>query len=345
MLKRIYEHFGSLATAWEAPPADLQPIEGIGRQLTEAILTQRSQLCPEALLNQHLEQGEEFVTPAEANYPSLLFEIVDPPPVLYYRGQLQAAIAELQGLPVAVVGTRRPSEYGKRWTRKLTLGLVQQDCSIISGLADGIDTVAHQHCLEQQGMTVAVLGTGVDIAYPLANRKLYEQIAATGLLLSEHPLGTTPHRTHFPRRNRIIAGLSRAVVVTEAPQRSGALITARLANEYGRDVYVLPCSLDNPRGYGCLELMNQGGQPILSVDALLMQLGKMPPVFIEEAKPIPPLEPTLNQVMANVTAEPSTLDDIVQNAGLATGTVLGALVQLELLELVRILPGMHYQRR
>ncbi|MFE4107235.1 DNA-processing protein DprA [Almyronema epifaneia] len=346
LLKRIYEQFGSLKTAWTAPSETLQQVEGIGRQLAETILKSRSQSEPEALLSQHLERGETFITPTDADYPSLLFEIADPPPVLYYRGQLQAAIAQLSGLPVGLVGTRSPSDYGKRWTRKLTQGLVQQGCVIISGLADGIDAVAHQQCLAQQGLTIAVLGTGVDVVYPLANRRLYEQIAAEGLLLSEYPLGTAPSRSHFPQRNRIIAGLSRAIIVTEAPQRSGALITARLANEYGRDVYVLPCSLDNSRGLGCLALINQGGQPILSVDMLLTQLGKMPPMpTAAPSKPLPELEPTLAQVMASVTDEPLALDKIVQKAGLATGAVLSALMQLELLELVSQLPGMHYQRR
>ncbi|NEQ31698.1 MAG: DNA-protecting protein DprA [Leptolyngbya sp. SIO4C5] len=345
ILKRIYEHFGSLSAAWAASPEQLQAVEGIGRQLGTA-LRQGRQQAPESLLNQHLERGEEFITPADAAYPNLLFEIADPPPVLYYRGQLQAAIASWQGLPIGIVGTRSPSDYGKRWTRKLTQALVQQGCPIISGLADGIDAVAHHQCLQQQGMTVAVLGTGVDQVYPAANRRLYEQIVAEGLLISEYPLGTAPNRVHFPRRNRIIAGLSRAVIVTEAPERSGALITARLANEYGRDVYVLPCSLDNLRGQGSLGLINQGGQPILGIETLLAQLGKMPPLSpAEPLPPLPELAPPLSQVMTQVTTEPTALDTIVQKTGLATGTVLSALTQLEILKLVSHLPGMHYQRR
>jgi DNA processing protein len=295
--------------------------------------------------------------------------------LLYYRGRPELANA-LQILPaVGVVGTRTPSAYGQRWTRQLTQQLVAHDVIVISGLAKGVDRYAHQQTLDSQGLAIAVLGTGVDQAYPWVNRELQEKIAHHGLLLSEHPNGTPPDRAHFPRRNRIIAGLSRAVVVTEAPARSGALITAQLANDYGRDVYALPGSLDNPCSAGCLELINQGAQMILNDLTLITALGQMPSLGPEklgpeklgpdetsrdlarsplrasrepspgpDTGPAPDLSPAMAQVLATVMEAPMTLDQLVQQLDQSTGEILATLVQLELMGLVTQLPGMRYQR-
>jgi DNA processing protein len=268
-LKRIQAYFGDLASAWAANAIDLQAVEGIGSKLATAIAQQRPNLdlTPPAV---------PFLTPADGAYPALLFEIPDPPPVLYYQGQLEL-LPQCQTQPAAaIVGTRSPSDYGRRWTRRISAALSRAGLTVVSGLADGIDREAHDSCLQHQGSTIAVLGTGVDVVYPRQNLDLHRAIAQRGLLLSEHPPGTPPDRVHFPRRNRIIAGLSRATLVTEAPAKSGALITARLANDYGRDVYVLPGSLDNPRCRGCLELVNQGAQLVLAEDTLVAALGAIP---------------------------------------------------------------------
>ena len=353
LVKRIYEQFGSLAIAWEADPPALLEIDGIGLKLADAIASNRAAIHPHTLLEQHCDQYPNFWTPADAEYPSLLFEITDPPPVLYYRGHLHPDLSPGNLSTVGIVGTRSPSDYGKRWTQNLTAALTRHGFSIISGLADGIDAVAHKTCLKHHGYTVAVLGTGVDIVYPRHHQALYEAIAAQGLLLSEYVNGTPPDRAHFPRRNRIIAGLSRAVLVTEAPKRSGALITARLANDYGRDIYALPSSLDNPRGQGCLELLNQGGHVILGEAALLAELGSLPnlpKMPFNSATPSPgncpqpELAEPLNQVYGKVSVDPVPLDTIVLSVELTTGSVLSALVQLELMGLVTQLPGMQYQR-
>jgi len=217
---------------------------------------------------------------------------------------------------------------------------------IVSGLAQGIDREAHQQTLQQGGHTIAVLGTGVDQVYPMAHRTLQQGIATHGLLLSEYADGTPPDRSHFPRRNRIIAGLSRLTLVTEAPSRSGALITARLANDYGRDVYALPGSLDNLTSRGCLELIAQGAHPVLDEHTLPAALGTLPMLDrAEPASPPPPdLAPELAQVLAAIPTDPATLDQLVQQLPLETATVLSALVQLELLGLVHQEPGMRYGR-
>ena len=344
--KRLAMHFGTLELAWEASQDDLQHVEGIGSKLAQAIAQQRHQFNPEAALQKEVP----YLTPADEAYPALLYETPDPPPVLYYQGQLDLLAACQTHPAVGIVGTRRPSDYGKRWTRRLTQTLSRAGFVIISGLADGIDREAHQSCLDINGQTIAVLGTGVDVVYPYRNRDLHRAIAQSGLLLSEHPPGTKAERVHFPRRNRIIAGLSRAILVTEAPQKSGALITANLANDYGRDVFALPGSLDNPRCHGCLALVNQGAHLILEEQTLVNILGGIPVENTSKIAPsspssLPKLDPPLSQVLQAISEEAKSLDAIVlQSGGLSTGDVLSALIQLELMGLISQLPGMRYQR-
>ncbi|MGB7251841.1 MAG: DNA-processing protein DprA, partial [Phormidesmis sp.] len=259
-----------------AAASELLTVDGIGLLIAEKITAQRPTLEPAKLLAQHEAENPLFWTPADPDYPALLFTINDPPPVLYYRGNLR--LNEMSDvLSVGIVGTRRPSMYGKRWTQRLSNALTRQGAVIISGLAAGIDTVAHTSCLQHRGLTVAVLGTGVDVVYPRQNQSLYQQILAGGLIVSEYPDGSAPDKTHFPQRNRIIAGLSRALLVTEAPARSGALITARLANDYCREVYALPGALDNVQGEGCLHLIDQGAQMILGEQKLVERLTALPP--------------------------------------------------------------------
>ncbi len=365
-IKRLWEHFGSLEVAWRASAGDLLAVDGIGLLIAEGITAQRPKLDPEALLAQHEKENKAFWTPADADYPALLFAINDPPPVLYYHGDLR--LNDLSGLSVGIVGTRSPSPYGKRWTQNLSTRLVQAGAVIVSGLAQGIDTYAHESCLQAGGLTVAVVGTGVDRVYPAQNVKLHRQIVETGLVLSEYPDGTGPDRKHFPQRNRIIAGLSRAILVTEAPEKSGALITARLANDYCREVYALPCSLDNEKGLGCLRVIAQGAQMILGEQALIDALVELPPVNVVtpapvktlvageqglstqlrplvETVPVPDLSPFFTQVLNAVSVEPISLDQIVLSAQTNVGEVLGALTYLELLELVTQVPGgTQYQR-
>jgi DNA processing protein len=365
LIRRLHHHFGTLEAAWAAELSDLAAVDGVGRQSAASIIHERRKLSPAELLEQHQTTNPHFWTLADPTYPRLLLEIPDPPPILYFRGRVD--LLENQGLlpAIAIVGTRKPSDYGRRWTRKLSAILTQAGFTVVSGLAEGVDTEAHHTCLAAEGRTIAVLGTGVDVIYPWFNRKLAEQIVSQGLLLSEHPAGTQPDRPNFPRRNRIIAGLCRATLIMEAPERSGALITARFANDYGREVYALPGSLDNPRSKGCLGLLNQGAQVILGEQELLDGLGMLPKlqplksatgssaflpsstqltVFAEEPLNIATLAPELQQVLQAMPLEPITLDHLVEQTGLAAGTVLSALSQLELMDLVSLLPGMQYQR-
>ncbi len=351
LLRRLQEHFGTLAAGWQASAKALLEVEGFGFGTVEVVVKERSRLDPEQLLIAHIKENPHFWTPADsAEYPRLLLETASPPPVLYYRGAVE--LQENQGIKplVGIVGTRHPSEYGRRWTRKISTTLARNGFTIVSGLAEGIDTEAHHSCIEAGGRTIAVLGTGVDVVYPPQNRELYQKILAKGLVLSEFPAKTPPDRAHFPRRNRIIAGISRAILVMEAPTRSGALITARFANDFGRDVYVLPGALDNPRSLGCLGLLSKGAQVILSEGHLLEMLGAMPQLdFVEpqptvEHLPLPKLQPELQQVLDAIASESMPFDAIVQSSGYSTAVVSSALLQLELLGLVSQLPGMRYQR-
>lgn len=353
LLKRIEQHFGSLEEAWTASARSLAEVEGLGARSVNVIVETRSRLDPEDLLEKHLQQNPHFWTPADPNYPRLLLETPSPPPLLYYRGQIDVRENHAIIPIIGIVGTRSPTEHGRRWTRRISTALAKHGFVVISGMAAGIDTEAHRACIEAGGRTIAVLGTGVDIIYPASNRKLYEQIQQQGLILSEYPAGTQPNKSNFPPRNRIIAGLARAVLIMEAPEKSGALITARYANEFCRDVYTLPNSPDVEQARGCLRLIHHGAEIIVREDELLEMLGAIPKfdtgvqLSLFESTPVksaPELSPQLAKVLDAIAPQPTPFDLIVQATGFSAGELLGFLLQLELLGLISQLPGMRYQR-
>lgn len=360
LLKRLQKHFGSLVGAWQATATELLEVEGFGLLTVDTAIAKRRRIEPADFLQQHERQNPSFWTPADADYPRLLLEIPDSPAVLYYRGEVNWD--ELTGYApmVAIVGTRSPSEYGRRWTRRITERLTQTGFTIVSGLAEGIDTEAHRSCLGQQGRTIAVLGCGADVVYPWSNRGLYQQIVQSGLILSEHPAGTKPDRMFFPRRNRIIAGLCRATLLMEAGEKSGGLITAHFANDYGRDVYVLPGSLDNSKAIGCLKLVNKGAHLIVDEQELVEMLGTVPsldrlPPRITSSE-VPPQVPQdlpseMNQVLQAITdlaakaeSQSVAFDRIAATTGLPAAEISVALINLEMQDLIIALPGMQYQR-
>ncbi|MBE9202332.1 DNA-protecting protein DprA [Synechocystis salina LEGE 06099] len=378
LLKRLAQHFELLENAWKARPIALGEVEGFGHKLIEKIVGQRNHLNPFQFLEEHQQKNPQFLTPNDPEYPRLLWETPSPPPVLYYLGRLDHRESQGQIPGVGIVGTRYPTDHGSRWTRKISQALVKSGFTIVSGLAAGIDADAHNSCLRVNGRTIAVLGTGLDLVYPPQNRQLFEQIAAEGLILSEYPVGSKPERGNFPARNRIIAGLSRAVLVMEAPPKSGALITAKYANEFNRDVFSLPNSPDIPEAHGCLNLIHNGAEVILSENQLLASLGAIPlldqgqeqkivqgdrqarypdptnvPTSSTRARgkqpltePQEDLDPTLRKILAVVEGEePTALDQIVAVTALPIGDVSAGLLQLEILGLVSQEPGMRYQRR
>ncbi|MDZ7958684.1 MAG: DNA-processing protein DprA [Aulosira sp. DedQUE10] len=350
-LRRLQQHFGTLAIAWKASAAQLAQVEGFGFQTLEKVVKQRSRLHPEQLLIKHLEENPHFWTPADADYPRLLLETPSPPASLYYRGEVELQ-ENLGHKPlVGIVGTRQPSDYGIRWTRQISTALAKNGFTVVSGMAEGIDTESHTATIKAGGRTIAVLGTGVDIIYPPKNRELYKQILSAGLVVSEYPAKTPPDRSHFPRRNRIIAGLSRAILVIEAPLKSGALITATYANDFGRDVYALPGRIDDHPSQGCLKLISQGASIILKeLDELLKMLGAIPQIDVVAESPapqqlsLPDLSPELQQVINAIAFDALPFDFIIQKTGMDAGSVSSALLQLELMGLVSQLPGMRYQK-
>lgn len=346
ILQKITANFPSLAAAWQSPLADIQAAIGRRGNLIEAIAKTRTQLNPEAFLEQHQRRNPHFWTPADPEYPRLLLENTDIPPVIYYRGT--AKLTENQGSTplVAIVGTRKPTPHGCQWAKRLSRCLAKCGLGIVAGMSPGIDAAAHQACLEVKGRAIAVFGTGVDVIYPRQHSQLYEQILETGLILSEYPADTQPDRNHFPARNRLIAALCRAVIIIEAPERSGALITARHANDLGRDVYILPNSPDVKEARGCLRLLSEGANPIIDEQELLLQLGAIPELDsppLESESPLNNLNPELQGILKAVKAQNTPFDLIVAESKQDAATVAAALLELELLGLVKQLPGMQYQ--
>jgi DNA processing protein len=360
LLKRIYQKFNSLEVAWQAAGQELAEVEGLGSQTIEGIINARKAINPLELLAKHELKNHPFWTPADSEYPQLLWEIPDPPPILYHHGNVSKWAEETA---IAIIGTRNPSSYGRKWARKISKTLAERGFTVVSGLAEGVDAEAHQSCLEAGGISLAVVGTGVDRVYPTKHLQLYHQLLKSGAVIGEYANGTTPEKSHFPQRNRIIAGLCRASIVIEAPSRSGALITAHQANDYGRDVYALPGNLDTEQAIGCLQLINRGAQIILGIDELLASLGAMPQLDIEldtqldikqqktlsSPKPssfdLSALDPSQQKIMQILSFdELKSLDRLVSESGLAASEVSLALINLELMEAIAQSAGMRYAR-
>jgi DNA processing protein len=354
LLDRLHQHFDSLEIAWKANAETLGAIEGCYPKVIDKIIASRAQIDPEKLFAEHADNNPFWWTRLDDEYPRLLQEIPTAPGVLYYRGQVVGLENQGQIPTIGIVGTRDPSDYGKKWAGKISGFLASKGFTIVSGLAQGVDTEAHTGCLEAGGRTIAVVGTGVDIVYPARNQALANAIEKHGLIVSEYVGGTSPDRPHFPARNRIIAGLSRVVIVIEAPVKSGALITAHQANDFNRDVYILPGSIDNPNSIGCLGLLSRGAQPILSLEHLAELLASIPQIdppqqlqLFDPPAPValpPNLAPDIQQVWLMVNTEPCSFDSIIDRSNLPISIVSSALLQLELLGLVTQLPGMRYQR-
>jgi DNA processing protein len=354
LLHRIRQQFGDLAIAWEAAPDRLQQVEGIGSQRAQKIAMERQSIEPERILEQYQQYNPEFWTPTDPGYPRLLKEIPDAPIVLHYRGNPEV-LALLETQPgIGMVGTRKPGKYGCTWTERYSQVLTAHGFVILSGLAEGIDAIAHGACLDAGGKTIAVLGNGVDQVYPTVNRKLYDRIVEQGILLSEYPAGTKPDRKHFPARNRIVAGLSRAVLVMEAGMESGSLITAGQANEYGRDVYALAGNLDSDQMQGCIHLISQGAQILPRPEKFLEMMAVMPktiaPVIDRNQleSQVQSFRLTLEESLLKIVETIAKLDNsapidlIIQHTAMGTPEVSSGLLQLELLGILQQEPGMRY---
>jgi DNA processing protein len=281
------------------------------------------------------KQNHHLLTWEDLAYPPLLREIYDPPIVLYARGDISAFNAKM----IAMVGTRKPSVTGGETARNFARSLAKRGITIVSGLALGIDAQAHQGCLDVEGQTIAVMATGIDVIYPRRHQQLADDICRNGLILSEFPLKNSPIAGHFPRRNRIISGLSLITLIVEAAVKSGSLITARLAMEQNRDVMAIPGSIHNPQTRGCHYLLQQGAKLVTSVDDVLDEL------HIEQG-PVEPshqtstmLKPEAQQLLKCIGFEVTTIDQMVDRTGLHVSAVTRGLAELEVQGLITAVTG------
>ncbi len=292
------------------------------------------------LVDQHLawanRAGQHILTLADPNYPSRLLNIGDPPTLLYVRGN-----PALLALPaIGVVGSRNATPQGLRNAAQFSSALAKKGLCVISGLALGIDTAAHQGALAGDGPTIAVIGTGADRVYPARNRDLALSIAERGAIVSEFPLETPPLAANFPRRNRIISGLSLGVLVVEAAIESGSLITARLAGEQGREVFAIPGSIHSPQARGCHRLIREGGKLVETADDIIEELNWTAPAPVANAPDVAP-EATLLKAIGH---DSCSFDELIERCALPANTLQGELLALELAGRIAPLPGNRYQR-
>jgi DNA processing protein len=336
-LQALNGHFGTLAQAWAATPVQLGE-SGLSPKIIENILQIRASVDLEQYYENILSKGIAVITSQEDNYPKRLREINQPPPVIYVRGEL----AEDDFWAVAIVGTRRVTAYGRQIADELATYLAQNGVTIISGLARGVDAMAHQAAVRAGGRTLAVLGCGVDRIYPPEHRALADQIMQQGALVSDYAPGTPPDSANFPPRNRIISGLSMAVVVVEAAETSGALITASFAADQGRDVFAVPGNILAPQSKGTNRLIQDGAHPLLSGRDLLDLLNLTRVNEQRGVRHAIPVDATEAKVYNVLGREPLHVDEIRSQTGLPIESVSAALVMMELKGMVHQVGGMNY---
>jgi len=336
---RLIERFGSAEAAWRAPMLELAAA-GLERRAVESLGKLRATLDPATEWRRLEKAGASVLILDDPAYPSALREIADPPPVLYVRGEITPA----DDWAIAVVGTRRASSYGRQVTERLVADVARAGITVVSGLARGIDTHAHRAALAAGGRTIAVLGSGLDRLYPEENSALAGQIAQSGAILTEFPLGTPPDATNFPRRNRIVSGLARATLVVEADLKSGAMITATQAAEQGRDVFAVPGSIFSALSAGPHQLIREGARVVAEASDILEELHLTAVVEQQAAREALPADPTEAALMQLLSDEPTHVDDLTRGAMLSSATVSATLTILELKGLARQLGPMQYVR-
>jgi DNA processing protein len=336
-LNQIESHFGDLESAWKASASELRQAR-LDDSVIRAITTWRPKIALDAEMEKLKRFGIQVLTWHDDDYPARLKEIYDYPPLLYIRGSLTAA----DEWCLAVVGTRRATAYGRQVTEEIVSDLARNNITIISGLARGIDSVAHQAALDAGGRTIAILACGLDIIYPSENLNLARRIIENGALLSEYPLGTKPKPDHFPRRNRILSGMSLGVLVTEAGEGSGALITANLALEQNRDVLAVPGSILSPSSRGANNLIQEGAKLVQNCQDILEELNLRAVAQQLEFKEIIPESETESVLLKRLSTEPAHIDNICAGSGLPVATVSSTLAMMELKGLIRSVGNMSY---
>jgi DNA processing protein len=338
---RLLAVFGSPESALRASTAELARVRGVSAAAAEAIGSCDYRKEAERECTEVARHGVRIVTFLDSEYPKALLEIPDYPPFLYVKGSLSG-----DETAIAMVGSRRASSYGIASTERIARDLAAAGVAVVSGMARGIDTAAHRGALKGGGRTVGVLGCGVDVVYPPENRPLFREMEEKGAIVSEFPMGTAPLAENFPRRNRIISGLSRGVVVVEAAAGSGSLITVQYALEQGRDVFAVPGNINSGASRGTNKLIKEGAKLVDSIEDILDEIRCGGPLFntAEEPPPSFSLTPQEAAIYTLLAESPLHIDDIIVQSALTltVGEVSAILLRLELKGAVRQLPGKHF---
>lgn len=348
---RLLREYGTPEAIFRAPLTELEGLR-LPSPVAQAIASQAPLKEAEKELERAKTLDAQFVHWEEPDYPALLREIYDPPPLLYVRGHREL----LRRHMVAIVGTRRPTTYGNQMAERLGRDLAECGLVVVSGLARGIDSSAHRGALgSAQGTTLAVLGNGIDVVYPKENRKLFDRILERGAIVTEYPCGTMPTPDKFPVRNRIIAGMSLGVVVVEGARYSGSFITARLAMEFSREVYGVPGQVTQPVSFAPNQLIKQGAKLVTGWEDVVEELptgirAELLPVeaaspaerAVRVAESLPAAERKLYDLLT--ADEARHVDELVERSALSSSEVLAALFELEMKGVVRQLPGKQFVR-
>lgn len=338
--KKLEDYFPSIEDAWNAGPAELRA-SGLDRRAVSAVTRGRANVSPDAEMELLERSGVRALTWGDEAYPARLKEIYDLPPVLYAKGELLPDDAR----SIAVVGTRKPSPYGRQVARQMVYDIARSGVVIVSGLARGVDGIAHERALEAEQRTIAVLGSGLDVIYPRQHVGLAERVAENGALVSEHPLGTRPDARNFPRRNRIMAGMTLGTLVVEAGAKSGALITARQALEENREVFAVPGNVLSPHSEGANRLIRDSAAKLVAKSEDVLEELNLTAVTRQiEMAAMFDVDDTEAELLRHVTYDPVHIDEVCRGSGIDAPTVSGALAMMELKGLVRQVGGMNYIR-
>lgn len=338
-IKKALDHFGDIRSFWLADRSQLFKIDGFNGRLVDAVVEAREKTDLDEEYDNVIDSGYKIVTIEDENYPPNLKNIYDPPPVLYIDGELLPT----DGKAIAIVGTRIPTYYGKEIARKLSIELTNYGFTIVSGLALGIDSEAHFGALEAGGRTISVYGSAIDQIYPRSNIGLAKKIAKSGANVSEFPLGQKPDKWTFPQRNRIISGLSLGVVVIEGTLDSGALITAKIGLEQGREVFAVPGNVKSQSSKGPHSLIKEGAKLVEGIDDILEELH----IYVEKKERMTlsdygGMSKNEKRILSVLSHEPRIIDNIVSETGLSPSEVLRTLSIFEMKKYVKQLPGKSY---
>lgn len=345
LFKRLLDRFKTPEAVFSAPMKELLKIEGLGEKVAREILNGPLEGEVDKELSLLGKVGGKIVTLKDDGYPKRLRDIYDPPALLYVRGELRRE----DTFAIAIVGSRKTSPYGRWITEKIGQDLARHGVTVVSGMARGIDSVAHMGALQGGGRTIAVLGCGVDVIYPLENRNLFNQIIEHGAVLSEFPMGSPPEGGHFPRRNRIISGLSIGVVIVQAGSESGSLITANYALEQGREVFAIPGNVGAQGSRGTNQLIKEGAKLVESSEDILEEI--LPQWRKEEGTPAIPESPIADlteeeKILYKLLGEaPLHIDAIIRESQLDPGKVSSLLLNLELKGLISQWPGKCFTKK